>query len=657
MDRYHWSFKKNGGTGNADNIAGKLFYSDYTPLVRESIQNSLDAAVSDKTPVIVTYRFGKLEISAQSPFLELEKWVDGGMEKFPEPEKRIYKNLKSIKDSLSDIKQKGYLCFLEVSDENTIGMDYTSDKRLQSKTKFYSFLKSLGNSSKGGSTTSAGSHGTGKVVFQKLSNLNTIFVSSKEIETGLVLFEGLSELCTSLIGDEEYEYRGYFCLDDTQEPTTSQENIPTQFRRSTIGTSVFVMGVDDDSEKQIDCYEKIKRAIASHFWLSILHKRLVVNVGNETIDDSNIIDIASNIFTETDEDSPIPYIETVYYAENENIDGYIKRENDVPNLGKCILYIRKDRRGANVTLNMRKTEMLIYPQPMLKGYGYYGVFVCQGDEGNKILRMAEDPAHRIWNSNNCENDSDKTKARRAIEEKNKFIKQSIIDSFGGQNENTSSISDLQNYLYMTVSEQELEETRNAVYGIHSGEKQLMESNQKIPDLFADDPSVNSFDQSNEANVYYVEDGITATQDDDNGELEGNRGGEGGGGDIPIIEPSHKHKYNRDSDGDEKGTFFCPLRLSACAVYTKITNGILYHFVRMISNSDCEKMAIDVFAVGDEEDSNDEIFVVEANPGVLEGNNRITGLSCKKGERLEIKVRFEDNMSHPVSIMAYEITQI
>ena len=61
MNRYHWSFKQNGGTANADNIAGKLFLNDYTPLVRESIQNSLDAAVSESNPVVVTYRFGKFE--------------------------------------------------------------------------------------------------------------------------------------------------------------------------------------------------------------------------------------------------------------------------------------------------------------------------------------------------------------------------------------------------------------------------------------------------------------------------------------------------------------------------------------------------------------------------------------------------------------------
>ena len=106
MDRYKWVFKQNGGTATADNIAGKLFLNDYAPLVRESIQNSLDAAIDKDKPVKVVYKFGQITIPEDSSFLELEKWVDGGMEKFPDNTKRAYKNLKNIKTTLAEIKQK-----------------------------------------------------------------------------------------------------------------------------------------------------------------------------------------------------------------------------------------------------------------------------------------------------------------------------------------------------------------------------------------------------------------------------------------------------------------------------------------------------------------------------------------------------------------------
>ena len=69
--------------------------------------------------------------------------------------------------------------------------------------------------------------------------------------------------------------------------------------------------------------------------------------------------------------------------------------------------------------------------------------------------------------------------------------------------------------------------------------------------------------------------------------------------------------------------------------------------------DCANLVLDVYAIGDEEDTNDEIFIEEVTPGQLEGHNRIKQLSAKQGERLEVRIRFEDNMSHPVNIEAYE----
>lgn len=69
------------------------------------------------------------------------------------------------------------------------------------------------------------------------------------------------------------------------------------------------------------------------------------------------------------------------------------------------------------------------------------------------------------------------------------------------------------------------------------------------------------------------------------------------------------------------------------------------------------MVLDVYAIGDEEDLNDEIFIDSVSKGTLENQNRICGLMAQKDERLEIRVKFEDNMSHPVTIIAYEIAQI
>lgn len=655
MEKFKWHFgAREGGSDTADNIDAKFFTENYASLVRESLQNSLDAQSDETNPVTVTYKFGRMDLSSNSPFYEVERYIQGCLALHPNRNDRVNKAYGPMLDFIRNAKQKGFIDFLEVSDKNTIGMDYCDDDEKCANTRFYSFAKSVGNSSKD-SDTRGGSYGLGKAVFYKNSSMRTIIISTKT-EDGSVAFEGIASLCTSKVDDKKREATGYFCDNDEEKPTVDESKIPELFQRKECGTSIYIIGVTDNPIKQQECYSEIKKAVASHFWLSVLHKKLVVEVGDETIKDDNVITVASEIFTDTDEDSPIPYIETVYYAENGDIEGYEKKVEDVQRLGKCIMYIHKDRKGSNVVLNMRKTEMQICQQSMLKGYGYYGVFICLGDKGNRILRMSEDPAHKTWNSNNCENDSDKGAAKMAIQEKNAFIKRCIIDSFGGQNENTTSISELQNYLYMTVSEQELEATRNAIYGIHSGEKQQKESEFKMPDLFSDNKPAEDVNKLNNINVIYNEENTSANQDDEKGELEGGheRGGGGGGG---KVSPISEKKYIQEDEGEETGTFLRPVIMKACAVYTRTIDGILYHFLRIIPGCSCERLVLDVYAVGDEEDSNDEIFIDNVFPGKLESENRIVELTAEQDERLEIRVKFEDNMSHPVTIMAYEIAQI
>lgn len=656
LDNFYWHFGvREGGSDTADNIDAKFFTENWASLVRESLQNSLDAQADEAHPVVVSYHFDKMDITAESSFYEVEKYIMGCLLLHEQKKDRVYRAYKPMLDFIKKAKERESLSFLVVSDKNTIGMDYIDDDENCSNTRFYSFAKSVGNSSKDNETR-GGSYGLGKAVFYKSSSMRTIIISTKT-KDGSVAFEGVASLCTSKVDDKKREATGYFCDNDSEKPTIDEKKIPEIFRRKECGTSIFIIGVDDSTEKQLSCYNEIKRAIASHFWLSILHKKLVVEVGNDIINDQNIIEVAHEIFSDKDEDSPIPFIETVYYAENGNIDGYVRIEKDIQYLGKCLLYLHKERKGSNNVLNMRKTEMLIYSQSMLKGYGYYGVFVCLGDIGNRILRMAEDPAHKTWNSNNCENEDDQKEARKAIEHKNSFIKQSIIESFGEQKENTTSISDLQNYLYMTVSEQELESIKNAVYGIHSGEKQKEASSSKIPDLFPGNQPTTTIAPSKEINVFFVEDNNSTYHEDEDGELRGGHDDNSGGGGEQHIIPKTEHNYTEEKDSEEQGEILKPVKIQACAVYTKKIDSVLYHFLRIIPGCDCEKLVLDVFAVGDEEDSNDEIYIDNVFPGVLEGYNRIRGITAKKDERLEIKVKFEDNMSHPVTIMAYEVTQV
>ena len=655
MNRYKWVFKPHGGTANADSIAGKLFLNDYAPLVRESIQNSLDAAIEDDNgnaeTVKVIFRFGKLDLPKNSPFYEIIKWVEGGMEKFPNKDNRTYKNLKNIQEALENIKKKEKICYLEVSDENTIGMDYTTDKRKQASTGFYSFVKSLGNSYKK-RRISAGSHGVGKVVFQKISRLNTLFVSTKSLDDEREYFEGLSELSTSLIGNEEYEYRGYFCLNESQEPTTSRDQIPIQFRRNTYGTSVFVMGVTDDKEQQKKHLREIEKAIVENFWLSILQNKLIVQIEEEIIEGDKIIELAEKVFGQPEvyntgnSIDTRKYIEAVYLAETDNKHIHITNSS-MSNLGEVHLYVLKDKKGDNCVQYMRGSKMLIKTENH-PNYGFYGVFVCEGEKGNENLRNSENAEHNKWNSNECEDDNDRKNARKAISQLNTFINNSLLTVFGGNSSGKSDISGAEEFLFMKVDSNELEDPEMEVLlGKQNGEIQKKES--PIQTTLFEDFKINENEQKR---VGHVE-----IEKVDTASLEENGDMSGGKTDIPIEpkpgpdippKPVDNNNYIHDENGDT-GVFIRPIKVKYRPFFQK-EDGVIYHFISITSFEDCSDATVELIVKGEEE--KDNIFIESCSQGEPE-ENKIKRLSFSKDNSLLLKIKFEDNLPHSINLKAYE----
>ena len=650
-----WNFSiQLGGKESAGDVAEKLFLRDYAHLVRESIQNSLDVAVSKTEPVKVTFRFGKITIQPDSAFYKLEDWVDGGMRMYPDQSSRTYKNLKNVQDALASIKREGVLHYLEVSDENTRGMDYTPVKSLRSKTRFYSFAHGEGVSAKS-SKTSAGSHGVGKIVFYKISKLNTLFVSSKCADNDQELFEGVSELCTSLDldGNTTYQTTGYFCLNKDEEPTMEHELIPEHFRRSKYGTSVYAMGVTNNPEEQERGLRAIEKAVLDNFWLSILQNKLIVQIGDKVIGGDEILTLADTIYGNPDlyetagSVDPRPYIDAVAFAESNK--KHLLITDNLPELGDVSLYILKDKQGDNYIQYMRETRMLIKKEKQ-SNYGFYGVFVCDGEIGNINLRNSEDATHTKWNSNECEDENDKIHARRAIQQMNRFIDNQLVKEFGGGNASKSDISGAEEFLYMDVAYDELDDTElETVVGRTNGELQKDESSSQTT-LF-DDIEFGKKKLEQHGHVS-IEEPTTATIDED-GELFGGKTDTPHiptPGPVPPPVPSDEKKYTEDEEGTE-GHYIKPIHEKYRPYFQKEGN-VIYHFISLTSNEDCDNATVEIIVKGDEDKDKDMIFIESVSPGVP-FENKITGLPLVKGQKVLLKVKFEDNLLHSLSLKAYE----
>lgn len=650
LEDYRWHFApRYGGEDIADNAVGKFFRDVFPSLVRESIQNSLDVAVNDLEPVNMVFRIGHIDVPEGSNLFELEKYVSGSLSMYKKG--RAHDNLNKMATYLAGLHSSHRLYYMEVSDSNTKGMDYEKDN---ASTRFYSFAKCLGNSDKS-TDTSAGSYGFGKAVFYNASKIRSILVSTLTPgEDGSSLFEGISSLSTSKIAGQKYEKTGYFCLGEDEEPTSNIEDIPEEYRRNTPGTSVYVLGIDSEEQRHQEIYEQIKVAVIKNFWLSILGNKLTVTVGTDLIDNTKVTDIAEEFYGEGGKQSddaynPLPFIDAV---KNANIDEkHILREKEIPVLGKVRLYLKRDKRANDRILYMRKTQMLI--RNLLNGtnYGFYGVFVCDGENGNKILRASEDPTHTQWVSTNCDTLEDTNLARRAITELNKFIREEIISHFGGGNSSSSDITGAQSYLYMrTAYEDGGEKEKEAEYGESAGTTTAEETGSPIATV--QPPSKIS---KQEPRIGIVNVNVNTSASPGEGDLQRGKTDQPVNP-TPVPPPPHpgplaNQQYKEDLKGKE-GHFSRQIPVHYHFYFQNEEDG-LYHYVVITSEKEVEDCTLYLTATGDYGRDNEDnlIYVVDCDSGTLK-KGVIYHLHLNLG-KTTVKVKFEDNLKHSIKLTAYE----
>lgn len=193
----------------------------------------------------------------------------------------------------------------------------------------------------------------------------------------------------------EIEYRGVGSFGKPgQLPIRNEDEIPEFFRRKNPnpGTDIFIPAYRGDSKWQ----QATIRAALKNFWLAILKKKLVVHVGDETIDSQNVISAIEKYFKKDSKikswkkEDPTPYINA--FLEGEEITDVL------PTLGKVTLYIltgSADTSTGHVAC-FRKRLMLIQHKEFKSIVPYTGLFICEDAKGNRVLQKLELPRHDEW---------------------------------------------------------------------------------------------------------------------------------------------------------------------------------------------------------------------------------------------------------------------
>lgn len=623
-------FEKGPNDAQTETIRG----NPYRGLVRECVQNSMDAVYDESKPVTVKFSVGHFSKDELKGFFELKEHIQACMKYFSNDMKAQKKF-----QEMAEVFQSGLISYINVSDYNTKGMPYVKD---DTGSPFYAFVRSAGVSVKGNNKT-GGSFGFGKSAYFKISPIRTLFISTKTPD-GEVAFEGVSWLCTHKHRGEIVSDAGFFDNNGGY-PITQRALIPSSMLRDEPGTSFYILGLKQNSWDKI--FQDMLKEALQNFWLAIYEGKLELIIDGKKISKDNLEIMLKLFFPEevdlkpkTHDYNPYPYFKMVKNAE---LDKNIKKiEKQLPALGSVILYLSKIPGAKDKVIYMRRPLMTVFGKSTRTSYGIYGLFLCTNQNGDKILRNMENPAHDEWKANNYINQHNEIVgiAKEAEKQIKEFIQKEIADAFGHTDEASLEITGLDEILY--IPEDLLD---------HGQQDQIPDENQgniQEPDI--------KLKKSQErkkpplsGSVIVTEKGSFNPQDENiqrkkpvgighKQHISKTKGGKPGAGN------NFEDRKVTDKDDDYKTLIPVTFRTFAFEVNHKI-----YH--KLIINSPQEIIAgeIEIMVAGDD---NDDVIPLNFSTVGMIKDNKIIGVNLRTGKN-QFQICFQDDQKHSIRLEAYE----
>ena len=619
----------------------------YASLIRESIQNSLDAVLDENAPVRMEYTFEELKGAEYANFFELQKHIQGCLDYYPN-NKNAKANYKPMLALFSGNTLQEHLGYIRVSDFNTKGMEYQEDK---TDSPFYAFVRSAGVSSKE-SDIAGGSFGFGKAAYYLLSPISTIIVSTRTA-SGNYFFEGISSLCTHTYNGIKKMPIGYY---DNQKgnPICRQEDIPEQFVRRESGTDINILGFN--LSDKTEAIKEMIEAVLRNFWLAILRGKLEVTIQGTFISKANLSTLMDDYFPELDDQNkrigqynPRPYFEAVYYCENSA--KYKKFEESLPILGDVCLYVNKVKGVSDKIIFLRAPLMLVFGRKNKTNHGMYGVFLCESEKGNDILRNMENPAHDEWKPANWKvNGKTFGMGRHAIQELEDFISNALSKLFSQKDKIAINIKGLEEFLYIPTSNDVDDEVDNdAMSGQFTGEYKDEGFSPVSVINERENANVNKPSTQTPTGQVMINRTTTAT------EIVGGKLRAGHGikrtriRNKGIPKPGDIKEPKDEDENGKHGIYATPIEL-AYRTFCQIENGHFWHYVVLHSDSLIENVRLRFHSAL--EMSPEGLIISESDYGTV-CKTILKDIQLQEGTT-KIKVRFEDDTKHALTLSTEEI---
>ena len=642
-----WHFGSEGGqdVGPNDPIHQNFKGNPYYYIVRESIQNSLDAVKDKNQPVEVNFDFVKISrLSNEYPELfKIERHIDQCKDYFPDNRhaKKLFSGMKAYLDKRFEGKKLTSIPCLKISDFNTKGMPYEENN---TKSPFYAFMRAAGVSAKTGKS-SGGSFGFGKGAYFALSAIKTVFASTKTSE-GNYFFEGTTRLTTHL--DENRNKKTAFGYYNTgkNKPVADPKEIPEDFIRKETGTDFLIIGRQEEKMQKIPMI----KSVLNNFWLAIYRNKLTVKINGETINKDNLDKKITHYFGDEESDNasindyenwnPKSYYKAVHYVGKS--EKFREFSEKLSALGNVKYYVYRGERLSNKTCFLRKPNMVVYKETNNKLNGYSGVFVCEDSIGDEILMEMENPAHNEWNSSNYLNleDEKHPEGIQAKKEINAFIRECLEELAAEDIGSSTTVLGLNEYL--NIPEDLIGDEDEDGYSLNSnsgqGSSELSEEETGSLTNVKTNHKIKTVRSKPEKDVKKREDAELSEEGENNVT-------------VGVNNEGQRKKGDPHPDGGNNSNKLISIRYRVVAqkISEKINHTLLINSPLGITG-----VQLDLTVGNDQGDNrkDDNSKILISNNGNAE-NSSIKGVKLEKGLN-RIQIQFEDNLKHSIGVKAYEI---
>jgi len=392
-------------------------------LVREAIQNSLDAALTDNTEPI-TVEFELFE-------LPRERYPD--LDNFQNAIQKCRDSNKNEPDAFnffnkaSEILRENNISVLRISDHNTKGLG--GSDTCAKGTDWSRLVKESGSSNKG--EGSGGSFGIGKSAAFACSDLRTVFYSSLD-KDGLISNIGVARVVS--FEDEVLGWTtgvGYYSDDGKFIAIHELADLNKNYKRTDSGTDIYVMGM----HKTDNFIRDFINAVLLDFLVSLVNKKLIVKVQDQEISCKTLPAYMSKLNPHESEE--IKDLLDYYHILTKADPRIIKIPLDSNVYGKkygfadgeCTLYLMEGEELNRKIMITRRAGMRILEQNRISGsIVFSGVLVIEGDNMNAAFKKMEVPSHDAWEPGRCR--GEEKKYRDILEGLKKYLRDVVKEVFG-----------------------------------------------------------------------------------------------------------------------------------------------------------------------------------------------------------------------------------